>query len=367
MGLPVLDLAAATPEHVSAIGDRLREALRASDGKASVEDVFSGVSFQRAVFERLVGVDGVARLEAIGVIARVEAEHMRAVFAVKEIGGKLLFTDQARSLFTSEPLYVDPLWEAPALMRMLLAGPAATGADIGCGCGALAIAMADHCGVVYASDVNPRALDLTRFNAQINRTTNLVVLSSDLFNAYPPELKFDHIVFNSPTGEEISPRHMLRMGESILARFFRELSTRTHPNAVVQVNMCVRDWPDDAYFDRMAGWLGPSAGDFNQVFAELYRLENGLRFLLRRLGGALRYGPSAMRCKAIRRGWLTMRRRPGGRSWILPTNYHLWVHDAPKNAPADLIRTCLAAAEAEATPPTSDKVIPLRQAGIASA
>ena len=57
----------------------------------------------------------------------------------------------------------------------------------------------------------------------------------------------------------------------------------------------------------------------------------------------------------------TMSKRRPGRSWILPTNYHLWVHDAPNEAAHKLI---LAALDLSQMPdPPKAEPIPLRSTG----
>lgn len=339
----------------------LLKAIQRLDGAPEVEDAFSGRSFPARLYDALLGIDGAGTLLKIGVLQEIEIGKYRSRFAGKVAAGRLLFTDLLRKRFKREPLYVDPLWEAPAFAHLLLNEPVENGVDIGTGCGALALAMAHHCRTVYASDVNPRALELARLNALVNHVDNIVFLESDLFQAFDAGIKFDHVVFNAPVGDEFAPRHMLQAGEGILRRFFEDISSRLRPGAVVQANICAKDFEGDAFLDRMNSWLGPQAATFSGVFIELFRRQGGIRFLLHRLSGIPRIGRRALRCTTMRRGWLTLRRRSGGRCWILPTNYHLWVHDAPRNAPSTLVRTCLEAAEAEASPPPGAEVISLRK------
>lgn len=68
----------------------------------------------------------------------------------------------------------------------------------GSGCIGLALAQAFPNSTVYATDINPHALDLARYNAQRNGLQNIIFIESDLFQAIPAELSFDLIVSNPP-------------------------------------------------------------------------------------------------------------------------------------------------------------------------
>lgn len=68
----------------------------------------------------------------------------------------------------------------------------------GSGCIGLALAQAFPHSTVYATDINPHALDLARYNAQRNGLQNIIFIESDLFQAIPAELSFDLIVSNPP-------------------------------------------------------------------------------------------------------------------------------------------------------------------------
>lgn len=71
--------------------------------------------------------------------------------------------------------------------------------DIGCGSGALAIALADYFkqSEVYAIDIDENAIEQTKENAKINKVENLVVFKMDILEQKPNE-HFDIIVSNPP-------------------------------------------------------------------------------------------------------------------------------------------------------------------------
>ncbi|MFA5077599.1 MAG: HemK2/MTQ2 family protein methyltransferase [Candidatus Micrarchaeia archaeon] len=70
--------------------------------------------------------------------------------------------------------------------------------DMGCGCGIQALACAKACAenLVVGVDINPRAVENSRANAEKNGAGNAEFLVSDLFSNVKG--KFDAIVFNPP-------------------------------------------------------------------------------------------------------------------------------------------------------------------------
>lgn len=322
------------------LGVAVRHAQSQPEGEAAFESIFSGKPIARGYLTVLLGRDWTPDLVRLG-LASVDRDSVRFLYSGKIVAGKLLVSDLPRKHFLNEELYVDPMWEAPAFARMLITTRAAVGLDMGCGCGVLALALSDFCDKVFACDVNPRALEIAEFNAALNGVTNVTFLKSDLFSAFEPDQTFDRIVFNAPVGMEFAPRHMLEAGEVILDRFFAEVPTRLSPGGTVQSNVCVKDWKNETFFSRLDRQLGSSARGFHYVFMELWRMTSGPRFWSICAIGTLRQKRNCFECTAIRRGWLTLRRSPGASSWVLPTNYHTWVHDAPLHAPGKLIEAAL--------------------------
>lgn len=90
--------------------------------------------------------------------------------------------------------------------------------DLGCGYGAIGIALAaTHPGLrVWMVDINERAVALARRNLKRNRIKNAVVLKSDGVAALPSDLRFDAVVTNPP----------IRAGKATVLRLFREAFER---------------------------------------------------------------------------------------------------------------------------------------------
>ncbi|MFI5332847.1 MAG: peptide chain release factor N(5)-glutamine methyltransferase [Candidatus Babeliales bacterium] len=68
----------------------------------------------------------------------------------------------------------------------------------GTGCIAIALAKAFPHAQIYAADINPQAVSLSKKNAEHNNCNNITVIESDLFNSIPAHLRFDLIVANPP-------------------------------------------------------------------------------------------------------------------------------------------------------------------------
>ncbi len=84
-----------------------------------------------------------------------------------------------------------------ALAQVTIRRPAAQALDLGTGCGVQALLAARHCGRVWAVDLNPRAVQAARFNAQLNGLAEPECLQGDLFEPVRGE-SFDLIVCNPP-------------------------------------------------------------------------------------------------------------------------------------------------------------------------
>ncbi len=84
-----------------------------------------------------------------------------------------------------------------ALARMTIRRRAGLALDLGTGCGILGFLTASHSEQVFATDLNPRAVFMAQFNAQLNGISNMVCLEGNLFEPVQNQ-KFDLIVCNPP-------------------------------------------------------------------------------------------------------------------------------------------------------------------------
>jgi SAM-dependent methyltransferase len=268
-----------------------------------------------------------------------------APMALRRIGGVWIVTDHARNKPWPDDL-IDPLWESANLVRLLVGAPPRRALDMGCGSGIFALHLAQRHSDVVASDLNDRALAWGRFNAALNGLPNIRFVHSDLFGALQGEV-FDRIVFNAPSGGEFRGQTLMNSGEQILSRFFHDMPSHLNPEGgVAELNATGQDWTGKPFMARILDWMGPAAGPVQRSYLEQWRIDGGAGFWRGRLKESLRSGRNYFHCRAIQRGWLTLRRANGGASRRVVTNYHDWIPQHPEGAGPALIETLMTAPSA---------------------
>ncbi|MEE1296137.1 MAG: methyltransferase [Bifidobacterium sp.] len=133
--------------------------------------------------------------------------------------------------------------------------------DLGCGWGALALAMAMESpeASVYAVDVNERAIELTTRNAELNHCANVHAgTAADV----PGDLQFDLIWSNPPIRVGKDELHALLMA------WLPHLAPDGHAYLVVQKNLGS---------DSLMKWLAPALGDGYSV--DKYASSKGYRVI----------------------------------------------------------------------------------------
>jgi len=134
--------------------------------------------------------------------------------------------------------------------------------DLGTGCGIQALHAARHAKHVVATDISERALELARFNAELNGVTSVEFWSGSLYEPVAGE-SFDRIVSNppfviTPRGEGV-PSYEYRdgglVGDALVASVISDAAHHLAPGGIAQLlgNWEYRDGADA--FDRVAGWL----------------------------------------------------------------------------------------------------------------
>ncbi len=134
--------------------------------------------------------------------------------------------------------------------------------DLGTGCGVQALHLAEHVEEVVATDVNQRALWLTRLNASLNEV-RVETRAGDLFEPVAGE-RFDLVVTNPPfvispgTGERLVYRDSGLPGDQVVERLVRGMPGHLAAGGFGHVLanwMITRDRP---WQERIGDWLDPS-------------------------------------------------------------------------------------------------------------
>ena len=151
-----------------------------------------------------------------------------------------------------------------SLAQLTLRHDVDTALDLGTGCGVQALHLAGHAERVVATDVNQRALDLARFNADLNEVGGRVDVRNGSFFAPVAGERFDLITTNPPfvispaTG---SQEHRLVYRDSGMpGDRVVEHVVRTAPEHLTDGGWCqvLGNWAivsDRPWDERLADWL----------------------------------------------------------------------------------------------------------------
>lgn len=137
--------------------------------------------------------------------------------------------------------------------------------DLGTGCGVQALHLAAHSSTVVATDVNERALAVTRLNAALNEVA-VDVRAGSLYEPVADET-FDLVVTNPPfvvspaTGERLVYRDSGLPGDEMVRRVVTGAPRHLAPGGRAQV---LANWVHrrgEPWEERLAGWLEGSGCD----------------------------------------------------------------------------------------------------------
>lgn len=296
------------------LGAALRRGLESEEGGYEALRVFDGERVRADKLERVLPKPQLRLLEDCRALF-ADSRDFISPFRLKSVEKLLVFSDPPVAAWRDLPHYVDPLWEAAHLRKLLVRGPVRSALDMGCGSGVLSLIMASYAEEVVGVDLNPRAIAFSRLNARLNGISNAVYREGDLFSPVAAR-RFDRIVFNSPTGEERSPANLLEAGEEVLARFFSEAIRFLERSGYIQVNLGMFDRVGSRFTERLESWLAPDADQCQILLLLLRSKRPSWKQLLKE---RFRPGPGG-RVTAWSRGWLTLRQGPGLIA-VTPCNY----------------------------------------------
>lgn len=146
-----------------------------------------------------------------------------------------------------------------SLAQLTMRAPVGSALDLGTGCGVQALHLAGHAGRVVATDVNPRALWMTRLNAALNEV-EVDVREGSFFEPVAGE-RHDLVATNPPfvispaTGERLVYRDSGLPGDRVV-----EHIVRTGPDHLVEGGwlQVLANWAivaDRPWDERLGSWL----------------------------------------------------------------------------------------------------------------
>lgn len=223
----------------------------------------AGADVTRAELFAALGDGGIAVLERTGLVQRA-AGALRATVRLVPTDVGWLASDRRDSHHADAPDFVvgvSPV--SRRLMGLTVPRPVESALDLGCGCGVLALGLARHAARVVATDVNPRAVAMTRFNAALNGVSRVQPVEGDLFSDAAGG-SFDLIVSNPPFVLSPEATFLYRDGGvNVSRRILREAPDHLTENGWFQM-LC--NWPQRSgqeWWADVQSWI---AGDGYDVW-----------------------------------------------------------------------------------------------------
>ncbi|WP_066723757.1 methyltransferase [Sphingomonas pituitosa] len=220
---------------------------------------FLGMVCRADVAREVFGAETVSALKETGFVEESGTDLLPVVMV--QAYGDLLVASDPRGRRNESDYVMGLSGPTRALADLTIRKPASLAVDIGCGSGLHALLASRHSARVLACDVNPRALDFTRLNAQLNGITNIDMVEADLFD-FALDGAAEMVVCNPPY--VISPDHSHpyrdsgREEDGVCAHLAGLLPRLLRPDGTAQylANWAVHE--KDAWPQRLEQWFAGS-------------------------------------------------------------------------------------------------------------
>jgi methylase of polypeptide subunit release factors len=307
-----------SPSDIGIVGRRL-------SGQGAFATAFRlfylGLEVDPAAAERALAPVSLASLSDIGVLAR-DGSTVRPLVQLAPVGARLAAADLGNPFRCPRDFVTGRTPSTLALLGQTIRAPVGRALDVGCGNGAQALAAAHHADFVVATDVNPRALGFTRFNAALNGLANIECREGPWFEPVDGE-RFDLIVGNPPF--VVSPESDLP-GDSASRQLVQGAAAHLTEGGFAHL-LC--NWAHPA-----GDWTGPVGQWVAETGCDAWALGFGSRDALRYAAGwneHLKDGDPAafdavvqrwldyyrtLGIEAIAYGQVVLRRRSSGPNWF---------------------------------------------------
>lgn len=214
--------------------------------------------------------DGLIRA---GILAIDAVGAARARASIFPVGDSLIFSDHAwpelphpgcASVPSDHVMAVG--LDSRTLARCTVRRRFGSALDLCTGSGIQAVLAARHANHVVAVDINPRAVECARFNAQTSSLANLEVAAGDLFEPVRDQC-FDLITANPPFVpsplDHLRFRDGGRSGEEIQKRIVGGLPDHLAPGGVAQMVTELGERDGEPLSCRLREWLNGAAMDIH--------------------------------------------------------------------------------------------------------
>jgi hypothetical protein len=179
-------------------------------------------------------------------LVKIEGEFVVGLVAIGVFEGLLLATEKPELLdYGADEDYVCSITNSTASLAHFMADrPFDKVLDICTGCGVLGLLSARRGGHVFASDLNPRAIQFAKFNARLNDLDNIEFATGSGFEPAGGE-KFDLITANPPCVLGPAVRYKFRDSgcdlDDLCRQFLREAPDHLREGGIFQSTL---EWPN---------------------------------------------------------------------------------------------------------------------------
>jgi len=260
-----------------------------------------------------------------------DGDLVQSLLQAQSHQGLIFFSDFRYHEHAEE--YVLPVGPAGKyLVSLTLRKPVHSTLDLGCGCGLQSLLAARHSERVTATDINPRALAVTRLNADLNGMSNIEVLEGSFFEPVEGR-KFDLILANLPY--VISPENNLiyrdNAGDAYLHQLIRDMPAYLVEDGFAQI---LSNWiygKDEPWWEPlertledlgMDAWLLHNGTRTPEGYADMWldtRLKNNKRKYARMKNAWVKWYHD-QGIEQIALGDIILRRRTTGQNWVCSAN-----------------------------------------------
>lgn len=220
---------------------------------------------RRKQISELIGAENLAQLEEQGFVQEVAPGVVEATVDLYPCLGDLVFTDPLFARKYRDDHVYQLGTDSYVIARVTPRSKGKRALDLCTGSGIHAIQSAHYFEESYGIDLNPRALQLSKFNAALNGVADKCkFLHGDLYQPVKG-LTFDLITVNPPfvpTPDESMHIHRTggESGEEISMRLVQGLPEFLNEGGLFSM---VLDWPvmhSSTYLQRLRQWLGKTKG-----------------------------------------------------------------------------------------------------------
>jgi len=250
---------------LTALGQRaVPVLLHRTRGGSSLETLVrlftAGAAVPLRAADRALAPASAAQWAAWGLLA-LDADEARATVQLACHGDLVLATDwgpATPSVGTSSDYVMGFSPSGLTLARMTVRPRSRATLDVGTGCGLQALLAAAHSESVLATDLNPRAVAVARFNAALNGADSVRCVEGDLLAPAAGQV-FDIIVSNPPFVVGPPDPHLFMSGGRDLDGLCAEL-VRGAPRHLAPGGWC----------QLLANWAAPHGTDWREHLARWF-------------------------------------------------------------------------------------------------